>query len=344
MYKIKLVVNNNERWITGIHYEYFYPVKINNSFYQKFLYKNFPYKPSDEYDLFPYNKQCIPSIKLSNLDKKIQKETLKKIELKHHQRILTNSIMKSCITKEALTKKEYYNELAMARHKEGLDNGMAPNYTSDYDKYIKPTQNLRSKTENIVVGGIFNLELDSSNSDDYLYEWMLSGTMTQGKLVFYDEDLDICFKIEFWDCYCIGVGEHMTSEENTPMKLKLRLSPAITRNRGAEHKKNWKITDLTQNRLTTPNEVAEEEEVIESKLNITQLYWTDMDGNRLYGPQKGNNLLVVHSNDGIGKSVSFNLKSSVSYNYKYLGVELEDDKLNDYTINTDIDKLKIEAF
>ncbi len=348
MYKLKLVIDNYERWANNLFYEYFYPVKPDEEFYRKFLYKNFPYKFSDAYDLFPYNERSIPSIKPTELDKKLQEESLQNASSPFRNGFTSYIRMRTQAPDENVIRERYYNELALARHTEGLDYGMAPNYTYNYDKYIRPGQNMRASTEYNLAGGILNLELNSGDSDEYLYEWMLSGTMKQGKLVFYDGDLDQAFKIEFWDCYCIGIGEHMSSEGNTSMKLNLRLSPAITRNRGVEHQKVWKKTDITptmlsfnlRNQLATPTEVEEEM----PKPELIQLYWTDMDGNRLYGPQKGNNLLVVHSKGGVGKSVNFNLKSSVSYRFKYQGAELEDDQLKDYTLTADIDKLEIEAF
>ncbi len=65
--------------------------------------------------------------------------------------------------------------------------------------------------------------------------------------------------------------------------------------------------------------------------------------NKLEGPQLGNNLLVGHSEGGVGKVVTFNL-NDIDYDFKYQGNVLEDDLLKDYTIQADVDKLEIEAF
>ncbi|WP_282038723.1 DUF3289 family protein [Saccharicrinis aurantiacus] len=259
MYQIKLVVDSYERWLTGLHYEYFCPIEVDKAYYRKFLQKNFPYEMGDAYNLHPYTNK-LPLVKRSQLDERLQQDCMRQAQSDFYQ--TTPKFNDLCLGEfgESDTKKVgYYNTLAMARHKAGLDYGIVPNYTHNYDKYLSPVQNITARTTYNKIGGLFSLELNSSENDDYLYEWLLTSQMRQGKLVFYDGDGDQAFKIEFWDCFCIGVQENMSAEGNTAMKMNVRLSPAITRNRSAEHQKVWKVTDITPtNRAFGLSSVSEE--------------------------------------------------------------------------------------
>lgn len=40
-------------------------------------------------------------------------------------------------------------------------------------------------------------------------------------------------------------GEQMSSVDYSSMKMRLRISPAITENRGIKHEKSWRITETT---------------------------------------------------------------------------------------------------
>lgn len=96
-----------------------------------------------------------------------------------------------------------------------------------------------------VTGGIFEFEFDSTDDDDFFYQWLLSGTMNNGEMVFYKGDNEEQFiKIKFWDCYCTEFEERMSSVDYSPMKMKIRISPAITENRGIKHEKSWKVTEI----------------------------------------------------------------------------------------------------
>ncbi|WP_075602978.1 type VI secretion system tube protein TssD [Saccharicrinis aurantiacus] len=274
MYQIKLVVDSYERWLTGLHYEYFCPIEVDKAYYRKFLQKNFPYEMGDAYNLHPYANK-LPLVKWSQLDERLQQDCMRQAQSDFYQ--TTPKFNDLCLGEfgESDTKKVgYYNTLAMARHKAGLDYGIVPNYTHNYDKYLSPVQNITARTTYNKIGGLFSLELNSSENDDYLYEWLLTSQMRQGKLVFYDGDGDQAFKIEFWDCFCIGVQENMSAEGNTAMKMNVRLSPAITRNRSAEHQKVWKVTDITPtNRAFGPSSVSEEpdEEKQKDKLLVKKV-------------------------------------------------------------------------
>ncbi|WP_068475519.1 type VI secretion system tube protein TssD [Saccharicrinis aurantiacus] len=342
MYKIKLVVNSYERWLTSLRYEYFCPVEMDPEYYKKYLQKNFPFESADTTDMAmaPYNHRTIPVVKISEYDKKLIKDSLREAEfaVKHGESDIGAKEFSSFGEKNPL-KSKYYTKLAKARQRNGLDYGIAPNYTYNYDSYIRPVQQITKPIEYNKFGGIFNLTLDSGEDDDFLYEWLLQGDMKQGKLVFYDGDLDQAFKIEFWDCYCISVGEQMTSTGSSAMQMNLRLSPAITRNRSEEHQKVWKVTDITPNDKAfgpgpVDDEPVQEPEWIES-------YITDMQGKRIDDYQIGDTIIVVFKTRHlVGKKISLNLDDKDA-DFEYNGNRLENDILSNYLVNNNTEQVEL---
>lgn len=297
MYKIQLEVAGNKRWLTKLNYDYFCPVQISEDYYQKFLYKNFPFEIGDEFDLFPYHQHNIPSIKPDLLDQKLQKEAYQDITR-------SNSFFPSSFSSLSKSPKQtYYEKLTRMRYDAKLDHGIIPNLDSLYDRYIKPNDSNPRLLEFNKYGGIFNLELESSSDDDFWYEWMISNQMHNGQLTFADGDGDQTSKIEFWDCYCISIGEQMTSIGNSAMALQMRLSPAITRNRGVTHEKSWKITDIHQKYKPTASSTATEKK----KLLVLKLEgpFTE-DGKQVEELIMGNSYIykATEYNDGEGDKLN----------------------------------------
>lgn len=90
------------------------------------------------------------------------------------------------------------------------------------------------------------MEFDSTDDDDFFYQWLLSRTMNNSKMIFYKGDHEEQFiKIKFGDCYCTEVGEHMSSVDASPIKMRIRISPGIPENKGVKHEKSWKVTEIT---------------------------------------------------------------------------------------------------
>ncbi|WP_154665642.1 type VI secretion system tube protein TssD [Saccharicrinis fermentans] len=340
MYRVKLVVDSYERWLTSVYYEYFCPVDMDPEYYKKYLQKNFPFEPADTKDMAPYNPRTIPTVNPTFFDKELIRESLREAEfaVKHGESNFCTEKFSSFGEDKSL-KAKYYTKLAKARQRNGLDYGIAPNYSRNYDSYIRPVQQITKRTEYNKFGGIFNLSLDSSQDDDFLYEWLLQGDMKQGKLVFFDGDLEQAFKIEFWDCYCIRVGEQMTSTGSSAMRMHIRLSPAITRNRGEEHQKVWKVTDITPNDRAFGPGPVEEEPVQEPEW--VECYITDMQGNRIDDYQIGDTIIVVFKTRHlVGKKISLNLNDKDA-DFEYNGNRLENDILSNYLVNNNTEQVEL---
>lgn len=113
-----------------------------------------------------------------------------------------------------------------------------------YDMLVRPCDGPDGPLRYQLAGGLFNLSFASTEQDEFFWEWLMLGSMKEGRFELYKGDDEHFMKIEFWDCYCVGFHESMTLG-SSPMQISLRLSPAITRNRKVvKHEKSWKVSDL----------------------------------------------------------------------------------------------------
>ena len=113
-----------------------------------------------------------------------------------------------------------------------------------YDMLVRPCDGPDGPLRYQLAGGLFNLSFASTEQDEFFWEWLMLGSMKEGRFELYKGDDEHFMKIEFWDCYCVGFHESMTLG-SSPMQISLRLSPAITRNRNVvKHEKSWKVSDL----------------------------------------------------------------------------------------------------
>ena len=240
MTRIQLTINGKTRWIDALQYEYFNPVYKSEEKYRKTLQKNFPYDFGDDTDLFPYSTVTLPKLTIDTLAKKLSDDA------KWETQIYDPSFRSTSVFRERKSKKElYYDRLTELRYDRGLDRDIIPNIHNLYDMETRPSNSRDFPDIGRVIGGIFELEFDSTDDDDFFYQWLLSGTMNDGEMVFYKGDHEEQFiKIKFWDCYCTEIEECMSSVDYSPMKMKIRISPAITENRGIKHEKSWKVTEI----------------------------------------------------------------------------------------------------
>lgn len=332
MFKLKLIVDGNERWLNKLQYDYFCPVTDNEKYYRKFLHLNFPFGINDDTDLSPYYKSCIPSIKPNRLDQDIESEALRVSKSDFRSISFFADTPKT-------PKEKYYNELTQLRYRAGLDHGIIPNIDRKYDRFIRPQQAITKPLEYNKFGGIFNLELESSEDDDFWYTWMLSSELKNGRIEFYEGDGDMAFKIQFWDCFCIGIGEQMSSFGRAAMTMQMRLSPAITQNRNVQHEKVWKITDITPSSNAFGHGPVGEEPVQEPEW--VESYITDRQGNSIDNYEVGDTIIVVFKTRHlIGKKISLNLNDKDA-DFKYNGNRLENDILSNYFVNNNTEQVEL---
>ncbi|GAF05940.1 type VI secretion system tube protein TssD [Saccharicrinis fermentans] len=151
------------------------------------------------------------------------------------------------------------------------------------------------------------------------------------------DDATSSYKMEFWDCYCVGLAEHMSSQGSAPMRIHLRLSPAITRNRSVEDQKVWKVTDISpKSKAFGPGATTEE-------LAYDELYMVDDKNNIIDDVVPGMHVdLVIKTSGCIGKSITIDL-SNEKCDYKHNGEIVKDDILKNYVINQNTERVPLEV-
>ncbi|MGQ1911723.1 type VI secretion system tube protein TssD [Marinifilum sp. RC60d5] len=191
------------------------------------------------------------------------------------------------------------------------------------------------------LGGLFNIEVESPKNT-HLYAWGASKyDMKYVKLVFTPVTLATKSRtIELYDTLCIAHHDYFHSEGKDPMVSVLRLSPAIIVQDGKTLvEKNWKVTDLSrQNVEATAAPVASEEQ------EFTDVYLLDSGGSKIEDLDKEQDVTLVIKTTGlIGKTISTIDLYNEEYDFIYQGKRLIDDKLKNYTITSNEDRLALKV-
>ncbi|BAX81273.1 type VI secretion system tube protein TssD [Labilibaculum antarcticum] len=191
------------------------------------------------------------------------------------------------------------------------------------------------------LGGLFNIEVESPKNT-HLYAWGASNLdMKYVKLVF--SPLTLASKsrtIELYDTLCIRHHDYFHHESKDPMISVLQLSPAIIVQDGQTLvEKNWKVSDLSrQNVEPTATPVASEEQ------QFTEVYLLDSGGSKIEDLDKEQDITLVIKTTGlIGKTINTIDLHNEEYDFLYQGKRLIDDKLKNYIINSNEDKLSLKV-
>jgi hypothetical protein len=123
------------------------------------------------------------------------------------------------------------------------------------------------------IGGLFHITVESTDDDDFLYDWMKG--VRNGVLEFYDSsEEDLPFRrIEFWDAWVSELSEEMSAVGGAPMLMHCVISPATVRfNKSIVLQKCWFETDINA-------KYGGGEEYKPSK-NIISVKWIDKDTNK----------------------------------------------------------------
>ena len=196
----------------------------------------------------------------------------------------------------------------------------------------------RPKTS--VQGGQITLLLESTKNDELFYDWMFSDqAMYNGYIRFYKRDgFSKLFDYEFANCHCIHLTEKFSASGNDPLKIELKLSPGIQRVRDQLFEKLWNPSNPFAN--TAP--ITERE--IKKEPVIDDMYYTDMNGERIPDDrlEQGTAVyLVLKTKNAIGKDVDIDLDDNQN-DFKYNGDVLVNDVLEDLTIKSNTQKIKLE--
>ena len=189
------------------------------------------------------------------------------------------------------------------------------------------------------LGGLFNIEVESPKST-HLYAWGASNfDMKYIKLEFSPVTLASKSRtIELYDTLCIRHHDYFHHDSKDPMISVLQLSPAIIVQDGQTLvEKNWKVTDLSmQDVEPTAAPVASEEQ------EFTDVYLLDSGGSKIEDLDRAQDVTLVIKTTGlIGKTINTIDLHNEEYDFLYQGKRLIDDKLKNYIINSNEDKLAL---
>lgn len=245
MIKAKITIDGQSRWLNALFYEYFLPVYPDKSFYRAFLKKNFPYEFCDSHSPISFTHKKVPRITPTRTDIKIADDCRRMVE-SPFQNLAVNETLNYGFGHQNTPseKDQYYETLSKERCNRFLDRGLNPNESGLYDMLLRPSELNDARINSSLAGGLFSIEFDSTENDELFMDWLILGTKKEGQFAIYKGDDPHFMKIEFWDCYCVGLQERM-QQGDRPMQMALRLSPAITRNRSVvKHEKSWKTSDI----------------------------------------------------------------------------------------------------
>ncbi|MBL4560884.1 MAG: hypothetical protein JKX79_07845 [Labilibaculum sp.] len=192
------------------------------------------------------------------------------------------------------------------------------------------------------LGGLFDIELDSPK-DPHLYAWGASNyQMKHVKLVFSQITKATRSRtIELYDTLCIGHHDYFSNGSKDPMRSVLKLSPAIIMQDGKiMFEKNWKVTDLSrQNVEPTPLPVTREDD----EPQLVRYFITDVSGNELEEYEAGDKIVLqIETENRIGDMLCVNLNDK-THDFKYNGMILENDTIQNYTINSNLEQIELEV-
>lgn len=134
----------------------------------------------------------------------------------------------------------------------------------DLDKMIELHIKICEETGNRealpIEGDLIALTFNSTNHDQFFYDWLFEGAMHDGEIQFIYNEVEIADIFRFGDCYCLGVEESM-SVGGAPMRITVFLSPGIIKRNNLEaREKVWKISSPS-----TDKKVAETDDAQGSK-------------------------------------------------------------------------------
>ena len=217
-----------------------------------------------------------------------------------------------------------------------------------YHRDVRP--NTRPKSE--VQGGLFTVCFESKSDTDLLLRWMTKESryddfneidkMEKGEVCFYEDGVDLppTKMYKFNDAYLVNFVETFDAQSDTQVQTVMTISPAI-QDYGAELIKPWNVSHIG------PSEDEPYQPMEETKLEkkITDIFYEDMDGNKVRDLKVGMEVyLVIKSENVAGSTVNVNL-SDKNNDFLHEGELLENDMLRDLQITGGVhkEKLKIVA-
>ncbi len=208
--------------------------------------------------------------------------------------------------------------------------------------YHRLINNRTGRADGEPQGGLIDLEILSSYEDDSLARWIINEpedklcTLTKGALVFYKESFNNppAFTYKFNDAALIKYSEEFSAQDDTPMTLKMTISPAIQEYKEQTVVKHW------QENWTPPSEKTPYQAVENKELQLTKAHFEDLDGNPISADFIGDSILVIETQNRQGEKLDIDLADK-NHDFIYKGKKLKDDVLTSITITGDSTKIPL---
>ncbi len=192
-------------------------------------------------------------------------------------------------------------------------------------------------TGNPLFNGL-NLVIESRR-DLHLADWSFaSDQRKQLELHIYPRVLGTkTRKLFFYDCHLVGWRNHFSAIGKQPMTETLKITCGGVKDSSSdgEYSAHWRTT-YTSN--TTP--MAREEE---TEPKVVDYFITDLEGNKNPEYKVGDYIYVVAETENmVGKTLTINLADKTK-DFKYEEELLVNDMLENYSIKSNTEKIKLEV-
>lgn len=213
-----------------------------------------------------------------------------------------------------------------------------------YEREVNPSGKPTSKVE----GGQITVCFATRGDTDLVLRWMTKPSlddtsreldrMEKGKICFYADGFDYppTRTYEFDDTFPVFYKEVFDTSGEEPLQTVMTISPAI-QNYGADLIKPWNVSYVPPVEKS-PHQSEEPEEK-----KLVDYYLTDSDENVIDEYEVGDKILLhIITENRVGDKITIHLEDR-SHDFKYKGNVLEDDKLENYTLKGDHDKIELEV-
>ncbi len=145
-------------------------------------------------------------------------------------------------------------------------------------------------------------------------------------------------KIYFYDAHLVFWQNNFSSTGNQPMSETLEIKAA-----GIEESTSSSVYSAYW-RTTFPQKESEPTTISENnEKEVTSYYLTDLEGNELDEYEVGDKIILhIETKNRIGDKITIHLEDK-THDFMYKEKVLEDDKLKNYAINEDLEKIELEV-
>ncbi|AUC77593.1 type VI secretion system tube protein TssD [Olleya sp. Bg11-27] len=187
------------------------------------------------------------------------------------------------------------------------------------------------------VGHKLEFAIESTIDDSFFYESMFSQTdQCEGEIVFYKRDgISTLFKMEFANAQILNLAESFNAIDSLPLHMNIAIGWGIMKMKGVTHQEPWN----PNNPFIEIEETTRQEEEKE----VTRYFVTDTEGNELDEYKIGEKIILnIETKNRIGDSITIHLNDK-THDFKYGGQILENDKLSNYTINSNLEQIELDV-